>query len=71
MSTCNWLDLEPLEAWPTMPQNFPGIALTIIGWIIGGRVHHKKNVTKVTHPSTILTLGGLTSWSPSTLKDRN
>ena len=24
MSTCNWLDLESLRSWPTMPKNFPG-----------------------------------------------
>ena len=23
MSTCNWLDLDSLGSWPTMPKNFP------------------------------------------------
>ena len=27
MSTCHRLDLESLGSWPTMPKNFPGIAL--------------------------------------------
>ena len=26
MSTCNWLDLESLGSWPTMPKNFLGTA---------------------------------------------
>ena len=34
------------------------------GWTIGGRVHHKVSARKVTHPSTILALGSLTSESP-------
>ena len=30
MSTCNWLDLESLRSWPTMPKSFPGtIAVTL------------------------------------------
>ena len=28
MSTCNRLDLESLESWPTMPKNFPGMHCT-------------------------------------------
>jgi hypothetical protein len=32
----------------------------MIGWTIGDRVHWKSSVRKVTHPSTIPTLGSLT-----------
>ena len=41
--------------------------LTVIGWIIGGRVHQEWSARKVTHLSTIPALGGLTlkfSWDP-------
>ena len=34
---------------------------TIIGWIIGSKVHRNSVARKVTHQSTILILGGLTS----------
>ena len=32
----------------------------MIGWIIGGRVHHKPIAMKVTHLSVISTFGDLT-----------
>ena len=37
---------------------------TMIGWIIYGRVQWKSSARKVTHPSTFLALGGLTSEFP-------
>ena len=36
---------------------------TMIGWIMGGRVHQKASARNVTHLSTILALWGLTSGS--------
>ena len=33
---------------------------TMIGWIMGGRVHQKSSARKVTCPSIVLALGGLT-----------
>ena len=40
---------------------------TMFGWTLGGRVHQKSSDRKVTHPSTILALGGLIAefpWDP-------
>ena len=33
--------------------------LTVIEWIVGGRVHQKSSARKVTHPGTNPALGGL------------
>ena len=41
---------------------------TMIEWIVGGRVHQKSSVGKVTHMSTVLTLSGLTSGVPFRFK---
>ena len=31
MSTCNRLDVESLQSWPTMPKNFPALLQTLGG----------------------------------------
>ena len=39
----------------------------MFGWTLGGRVHRKSSDRNVTHPSTILALGGLATefpWDP-------
>ena len=37
---------------------------TVIGWIVGGRVHQKSSARKVTHPGTNPALSGLASEVP-------
>ena len=42
-------------------------AHTMFGWTLGGRVQRESSDRKVTHPSTIQALGGLTAefpWDP-------